>query len=79
MLDLRRRLGEILKALDLNEPVTILHRGRQRGILYPARGAERKKLRIADSAAFGMWKDRRDLKDVDAAVRRTRKGRMRDL
>jgi hypothetical protein len=79
ILDLRRRMGEILKALDRNETVTILHRGRQKGILYPARNPGRKKLRIAESAAFGMWKNRRDLKDVDAAVRRARKERVHDL
>ncbi len=79
ILDLRRRMGEILKALDRNEPVTILHRGRQKGVLYPARSAGQKTLRIAESAAFGMWKDRRDLKDVDAAARRIRKGRIHDL
>jgi hypothetical protein len=79
MLDLRRRMGEIHKALDRNEPVAIFYRGRQRGVLYPARGAERKKLRIADSAAFGMWKDRRELKDVDTAMRRTRRGRVHNL
>ena len=79
ILDLRRRMGEILKALDRNETVTILHRGRRKGILYPAGSAGRKRLRIAESAAFGMWKNRRDLKDVDAAVRRARKGRVHDL
>jgi hypothetical protein len=79
ILDLRRRMSEIFKALDRNETVTILHRGRRKGILYPAGSAERKSLRIAESAAFGMWKNRRDLRNVDAAVRRARKGRLHAL
>jgi len=75
ILDLRRRMSEILKALDRNESVTILHRGRERGILHPLRARSRKGLSLIKHEAFGMWKDRRDLQDVPAAVRRMRKGR----
>ncbi len=77
ILDLRRRMGEILKALDRNEPVTIFHRGRKKGILYPARPGERRRGALAEHEAFGMWKDRRDFQDVDAVVRRMRQGRSR--
>ena len=75
ILDLRRRMRDILAALDHNEPVTIFHRGRKKGILYPARTAGRKRRSVAGHAACGMWKDREDLKDVATAVRRIRKGR----
>jgi hypothetical protein len=79
ILDLRRRMGEILKALERNEPVTILYRGRRKGILYPAGHVNRKKRPIIEHEAFGMWKDREDMKDVDAYVRRLRKGRIHDV
>ena len=76
ILDLRRRMSEILKALDRNEPVTILCRGQRKGILYPARPPAGKRRPVAEHEAFGMWKDRSDLRDVDAVVRRMRKGRV---
>ena len=79
ILDLRRRMGEVIKALNRNEPVTILYRGRPKGILYPMPGAKRKGRPITEEKIFGMWKDREDMKDVEAYVRRLRRGRYRDL
>ena len=75
ILDLRRRMSEVLKALDRNEPVTIYHRGKKKGILYPVGSAGNKKGKVVDHPAFGMWKDREDLKDIDQAVREMRKDR----
>ena len=77
ILDLRRRMADVLRALDRNESVTILYRGRARAILIPAgaRGSERSP--VGDHPAFGMWKDRQDLHDVAAHVRKLRKGRFR--
>jgi antitoxin (DNA-binding transcriptional repressor) of toxin-antitoxin stability system len=77
ILDLRRRMGEVLKALDRNEPVTILYRGRPKGILYPMPGPKREERPITEEKIFGMWKDREDMKDVAAYVRRLRQGRLR--
>jgi len=75
VLDLRRRTREILKALERNETVTILYRGKVKGILRPVPGREVKAGSAASHPAFGMWKDRRDLKDVARVVRDLRKGR----
>ncbi len=74
ILDLRRRMGEVLKSLERSEPVSILHRGKEKGIIYPAT-PKQNKLPVEQHPAFGMWKDRGDLKDVDRAVRALRKGR----
>jgi hypothetical protein len=74
ILDLRRRMGEILKSLERNEPVSILHRGKEKGIIYPVPPREAKSS-VEQHPAFGMWKDRDDMKDVDRAVRLLRKGR----
>ena len=73
ILDLRRRMSEVLRALDRNEPVSILHRGKPKGIIYPATRENR--LSVTEHPAFGIWKDRDDLEDVDQAVRNLRKGR----
>ena len=75
ILDLRRRMRDVLRALDRNEPVTILYRGKKRAVLQSWRNAERRGGSVSDHAAFGMWKDREDLADVAAVVRDLRKGR----
>lgn len=75
ILDLRRKMREVLKALDRREPVTILYRGRKKGVLYPAKGNGGRKKTVSEHPAFGMWKDRRDLRDVKKFVRNLRKGR----
>jgi antitoxin (DNA-binding transcriptional repressor) of toxin-antitoxin stability system len=75
ILDIRRRMRDVLAALDRNEPVTITYRGKDRGVLYPAGAGKRKAGSITEHRAFGMWKDRKDLEDVDAFVRSLRKSR----
>jgi len=77
ILDLRRRMPEVLRALDRHERVTILHRGQERAVLVPSRHHDSKTLkkRAANHAAFGMWADRTDLTDVATHVRTLRRGR----
>lgn len=75
ILDLRRKTREILSALDHNEPVTLTHRGKPKGIIYPVGSGNAGTMKVAEHPAFGMWKDRDDLKDVTEAVRTIRKGR----
>ena len=75
ILDLRRRMSEVLKALDRNESVTILYRGKEKGILHPINRGKSKYKSIADHPAFGMWKDRDDMKDVAKYIRDMRRGR----
>jgi antitoxin (DNA-binding transcriptional repressor) of toxin-antitoxin stability system len=79
ILDLRRRMREVLRALDRNEPVTILYRGKQKGILYPADGRRRAAGRVSQHPAVGMWRDRADLQDVAKVVRNLRQGRSHAL
>jgi antitoxin (DNA-binding transcriptional repressor) of toxin-antitoxin stability system len=78
VLDLRRRMKDILRALERNESVTLLYRGRPKGIILPV-GGSKARGKVTDDPAFGMWKDRKDMKDVDAFVRSLRKARYRDL
>ncbi len=75
ILDLRRQMAKILKSLDHNEPVTISHRGKKKGILYPAKSPASQPGPITGHPAFGMWKRRADLSDVGQYLRRLRKGR----
>jgi hypothetical protein len=79
VLDFRRRMKDIIQALDRNETVTILHRGKKKGTILPA-GLEKRRARpMAAHPAFGMWKDREDMSDVRAVMRKLREGRRRAL
>jgi antitoxin (DNA-binding transcriptional repressor) of toxin-antitoxin stability system len=75
ILDLRRRMAEVLRALDRNEPVKILYRGRERAILLPTRNGQQEVPTIKKHPVFGMWKDHEELADVGAYVRKLRKSR----
>ena len=73
VLDLGRRMKEILRALERNESVTILYRGRPKGIIQPLAGTKARG-KVRNDFAFGMWKDRKDMRDVNAFVRALRGG-----
>lgn len=77
ILDLRRRMREVLRALARRELVTVLYRGREAGVIHPAGADVERAGAAAEHSAFGMWADRRDLEDVAEAVRRIRRGRTR--
>jgi antitoxin (DNA-binding transcriptional repressor) of toxin-antitoxin stability system len=81
VLDLRRRMKDVLNSLKRNEPVTLLRRGKVVGTIHPpeAAPAPRSDQIASAHAAFGMWKDRPDLEDVEAAVERLRGGRFNAL
>jgi antitoxin (DNA-binding transcriptional repressor) of toxin-antitoxin stability system len=71
VLDLRRRMPEVLRALGRNERVTLFHRGVEKGVIVPA---PRRKLSSASKhPAFGLWRDRQDLRDPKAYVRALRR------
>lgn len=77
ILDLRRRMKDVLLALDRNESVTIYYRGKEKAVLYPSR--QRTGKSVKDHEAFGMWRDREYTADVDAFVRNLRRGRLDDF
>jgi antitoxin (DNA-binding transcriptional repressor) of toxin-antitoxin stability system len=81
VLDLRRRMKDVLNSLKRNEPVTLLRRGKVVGTIHPPAAAlARSSDQFASAhAAFGMWRDRPDLEDVEAAVERLRGGRFNAL
>ena len=77
IVDLRYRMKDVLKAVDRGETVTVLYRGKEKARLVPIRS--RKVEPVAAHPAFGMWKDRKDLKDAAQWVRKLRQGRRFDL
>jgi antitoxin (DNA-binding transcriptional repressor) of toxin-antitoxin stability system len=79
VMDLRRRMKSILRALDRNEPVTLLYRGKKKAVIQPIVEKQISLKSVTDQEAFGMWKDRKDMSNVNQYVRKLRRGRYRDL
>lgn len=77
ILDLRRRMQDVLKALERNETVTLTHRGVSRGVIHPSGNRSARPVSAHD--AFGIWKDRDDMKSVDKAMDEIRRSRTHAL
>lgn len=73
-LDLRKRTRDILQALNRNESIMLLYRGKPRAVMTPV-SDKTSKPSAGELAGFGMWADRKDMNDVEAYVRNLRKGR----
>ncbi len=52
VVDLRYKMNDVLKALDRNEKVTVLYRGKIKGVLIPPE--KKKKIKVTDHPFFGM-------------------------
>jgi hypothetical protein len=73
--DLRKKSSDIIGALNRNERVTVLYRGKPAAIMQPVDDQTDKTIGSAkDHAAFGLWAKRDDMKDVAGHVRRLRRG-----
>jgi len=79
IVDLRRRTREILQALERNEPVTILYRGKEKGVIQPSARGRRQDRSVREHPAFGMWKNRKEMRNVRQVVRDLRRGRAHDV
>jgi prevent-host-death family protein len=74
IVDLRYRMKDVLRAIDRGEEVTVLYRGKEKARVVPiAPGTPA--VRTEDTAMFGIWKDREDMKDPAAYVRKLREPR----
>ena len=75
VLDIRKKMRDVMSAIDRCERVTLTHRGRRRAIIIPFSEAKRSKVKVADLPAFGMWAGRTDMTDPVAYVDKIRKPR----
>ena len=71
--ELRFHTKELLDSVSRGEEVVITYRGKPYAKLVPFKKSEQT-IEKADEL-FGMWKDRKDIKDVNKYVRELRKGR----
>ena len=76
VVDLRYKMNDVLKALDRNEKVTVLYRGKVKGILIPPE--KKKHLKITDHPFFGMSAQDTD-KSVSDKLNDLRKPRYNDI
>jgi antitoxin (DNA-binding transcriptional repressor) of toxin-antitoxin stability system len=78
IVDLRYRMKDVLRAIDRGETVTVLYRGKEKAKLVPLEKTQAKP-RVEDLPFFGMWKDRKDMADPVAYVRKIRQNRLTKL
>ena len=74
ILDFRHHVRDILKALEQNESITLTYRGQKKATIIPAH--TKNETDLQKHQAFGMWRNRDDLKNVNATLRHLRKGRV---
>lgn len=65
IVDLRYKTAEILQALDRNEEVAVLYRGKVKGVIKPVR--KKAALSVTGHPFFGMYKDREPVADKRVA------------
>ena len=69
--DLKYKMGEILKALDRRERITLLYHGKTKGIIVPVN--ENKSVKVVDHPFFNMVKGKG--KSVALQMARLRRSR----
>ena len=71
---LRVEPGRIISQAESGQEITITYRGKPRAKIVPLTG---KKIDFEDqgSELFGIWKNRKDMSNVDQFVRKLRRGR----
>lgn len=74
IVELRYNMKEVLKALDRNESVQVMYRGKLKGVIRPA--GEKPTMRVEDHPFFNMTPDG---KPVDEVMDDLRGARYRDL
>ena len=72
--DLRFHSKELLETVNRGEEVVITYRGRPCAKLVPLE-KKRKEKKVKENKLFGIWKDNKDVKNVEKYVSGLRKGR----
>lgn len=74
VVDLRRKMKQVMKALERNEEVTLLYHGKERAVIVPVREPRpRPKADIREHPAFGMLRNDPATRNVAAYIRRIRR------
>jgi prevent-host-death family protein len=73
--ELRRQPGRIISMVASGNDITITLRGKPAARIVPLDFAPEQKNEDTETIAFGMWRNREDMKDPSAFVTELRKGR----
>jgi prevent-host-death family protein len=71
---LRIQPGRIISQVNNGQEITITYRGKACAKIIPI-SAKQSITEETDNDLFGMWKDRKDMENVEQYVRSMRKGR----
>ena len=74
IVDLRYKMKQVLKALERNETVSVLYRGKLKGVLSPATTSSA--VKVTEHGFFGC---RKGVQSVQQVMAHLRGGRHRDL
>jgi len=77
--ELSRHTSEIIRKVERSGPVTVTYRGKPRAVVTLIGDRKRGRRSIRDYPAFGILKDREDMQDPVAWVRKLRRSRHRRL
>jgi prevent-host-death family protein len=72
---LRIQPGRIISQVNNGQEITITYRGKACAKIIPISTKQSINTEETDNELFGMWKDRKDMEDVEQYVRNMRKGR----
>ncbi len=78
VVDLRYKMNDVLKALDRNEKVTVLYRGKVKGVLIPSEQSK-KNIKVSEHPFFGMSSSSKTDKPVLDELDLLRGGRYNDI
>ena len=73
VLDFRRKMTDIMSAIDRHEHVILTYRGHRRAVIIPLDDEGQSNVKVADLLAFGMWAGRDDMVNPVEYVEKLRK------
>ncbi|MDR3201392.1 MAG: type II toxin-antitoxin system prevent-host-death family antitoxin [Spirochaetales bacterium] len=72
---LRIQPGRILSQVNKGQEITITYRGKACAKIIPINDGKRINSEESGDELFGMWKERKDMENVEQYIRDMRKGR----
>jgi prevent-host-death family protein len=72
---LRIQPGRIIAQVNNGQEIIITYRGKACAKIIPLTNKQSVNVEETDNELFGMWKDRKNMEDVEQYVRNMRKGR----
>jgi prevent-host-death family protein len=72
---LRIQPGRIISQVNNGQEITITYRGKACAKIIPMNNRKSINLDESDDELFGIWKDRKDMENVEQYIRNVRKGR----